>query len=366
MRKQTEDWQTLQMYRRSLEVGSLFRTREKLELKIEELVLSLASFMKSEEGLKFIVHDKKSHLSEDEDGWCGLSDVKGTVKEGFVHAITQFPGYEGFCKWAKVTVTKEARGLLDELAVLSGTVGSRLPDVLPLDLIIVDDLKDVGEKVEKALPAIVASLFLLPVNWPGLLAGLISAAVQMDSAFDRVVAAITPSVWVVHGLQTSMFWKGVKKGYAAAVGKACENNCKVLRDMVMKLLQEAVEPVQIMFREIPSRILGLEEQLKARVKQESQHLPGYGALLAKQQNMKAKLTTQMVQLWAHEFDMTEVESLDESNYRRGCFGPVYKTKVAGRHCVALEIPEGYISDTSNQVFRMLLTRYVETYYMFSN
>ena len=303
IQKHKRDCKQLYSLKESQETGSLATTMLEVNQKIDELVLELAHYLKSGEGFKVVGQHGKKSTQEEMATSIEAENVQYIVEEGFTEAICQFPKVDVFRNWAISAVTPVAQRIIGELARVRGFSAQLKPT--SLEEMISGQID--SSRVERVQYIVGAAALALPINWPGILLGGVAYALGGERVGNMVMKLLCPGAWVFAGLNKKLFWDTTEKVYNDLVQKFCDNNCKKLRQYVKSLLENTVEPVGLICREIPKCIHIMEDELKTRVEQELGCSPTFSEILQVCREVKGELSAYMVAQKIHRVDISQLD-----------------------------------------------------------
>jgi energy-coupling factor transporter ATP-binding protein EcfA2 len=303
LQKHKRDSKQLSSLRESQTEGSLTAITLEVNQKIDELVLELAHYLKSGEAFEVVTQCTKKSSQEEIETSLDAENVQYIVEEGFTEAICQFPKIDVFRNWALSTVAPVAQRIVGELARVRGF--SAQVKQTSLEEMISGQID--SSRVERVQYVVGAAALALPINWPGILLGGVVYALGGDKVGTMIMKLLCPGAWVFAGLNKKLFWDTTKKVYNDLVQKFCDNNYKKLHQYVKSLLENTVEPVGLICREIPKCIQIMESELKTRVEQDLGSAPSFSEILQACREVKGKLSAYMVAQKIHKVDIGQLD-----------------------------------------------------------
>ena len=281
--------------------GSLASTRREVQHRIEEIVLELSHYLKSKEAFEFVAEHRKK--SAQDSTTFDTENVQDIVEKGLSNAICQYPKIELFRKWAVSFVLPVVEELIGELARIRGFNTQVRP--ISLEQMISGQID--SSRVERIHFIVGAAALALPINWPGFLLGGLAMAIGGEQIGQAVMKVLCPGTWVYAGLHKKLFWDTTEKVYNDVVQKFCENKNEKLHQFVTKLLEDTVDSVGMLCREIPRCIEIIENDLKARVSQEEGSAPNFSAILMECRKLKGQVSAFMLAQNIHLVDTTQLD-----------------------------------------------------------
>ena len=321
MQKYETEWKQLQSFKESKERGKIAALQKMIAAHVEHLVMDLATYLQSNEGYRFALKWKKSNLKDEERRSVKEHNVEYLIAERFCETIRNYEGYVDFSNWLNKHAMPEVLDILDKILAFRATISSnRMVGGSPRIL-----RKAASQSSsESGLFDSSTMAWAVPV---AILGAPVALAVGIVGA---------PIYAVVKLIRQMKFKKAVDKGYREMVEHSCSKNYHVLRDIVTCLLKTTLEPAKLALREIPELIDDLEHELKARVKQDEEDIPGYEKILELCQEQRGHVANFVLSLRTHDHTISDLEDwqfedVDELK------GQIVKKSLKGEGTVALKV-----------------------------
>lgn len=356
-KKLDSDWKRLESFKKSQENGTLAQLTMKIRDRIEELVINLSHYLRSEEGIKLVIQSKESELSEMAKEWFAIADVRGTVEKGFIEAVCQYEGYSDLCTWIQRQVGDEVHDLLTQLMAVKGEIGASLVRQASCTSLAAQKSEDPEIRKSTLFRSLAIALMVLPINWPGLLVTLgMAMFTHKDSESSNSQRRdLIASNWLIRRIHKSMYWRTVERAYQGVVDKACENNGAMLRQIITDHLVDNMEVVQIVFKELPDGIRAVEQELIGRSKQKEADMQSFVVALTEIRRVKSVAAHFVVSLKSPTFKREEVTWVEpRTPVAYGTFGRVYRATMVQHGRIAVEEMETTVNEkNSDELYYMI-------------
>lgn len=303
VQKHKRDWKQLQSLKESQATGSLAKTRVEVNHRIDELVLELSHYLKSGDAFECVAKHRKKNAQEETATSLDAENVQTIVEDGFADAICQFPKLDQFRKWADSSVAPVVQRIVGELARVRG-FSTQLKQT-SLEEMISGQID--CSRVDRVQYIVGAAALALPINWPGFLLGGVAYAIGGEKAGTTVMKILCPGAWLYAGFHKKLFWDTTEKVYMDIVEKFCNNKLAKLHQFVRSLLENTVECIGLLCREIPQCIQIMEDELKTRVEQEVESATNFSEVLKDCRKVKGRITAFMISQKIHHIDVTQLD-----------------------------------------------------------
>ena len=340
MKKRKGDWERVEAFQVSLESGKAAVAKQKLNDKVSGLIEGLTSYLTSEESYKHALKMKKSQLTEAEQENYDKRNVDDLVCQRFCVAICHFPEFEVVRKWASNELVPDVLEAMKELNMLKANVAAGKTRTASIYQHSTSHANESQEMTAVEMTAAVA------LAVPVLLVG-----VPLALAVGVVAAPIYAVVKMFSSIRRKSFKIAVQKAYKELVENALADDAKMLRDIVLSLLNTTCPPVHTLLTDIPMKMSQLKDELMARNIQDKKDIPYYQSVLQKCQAIKGTMAKFQLELNVHTYMANDlVWPEPKVPVASGSFGTVYKVTLPNKQEGALKQMKDPLTEDNSEEF----------------